>query len=112
MPSELFDPLLQITLTVAKRDTKAKPPVSVPARVVPMLTFTKVPEKAKDALLEVLTPAQVLRLLHLREQLGQRIRRLRGQPGRGDARGGGDWLPGGGPRPFGSGQALGRPHRS
>ena len=54
MPSELFDPLLQITLTVAKRDTKAKPPVSVPARVVPMLTFTKVPEKAKDALLDVL----------------------------------------------------------
>ena len=54
MPSELFDPLLQLALTVAKRDKKAKPAVSVPARVVPMLTFTKVPEKAKDALLDVL----------------------------------------------------------
>jgi len=54
MPSELFDPLLQLALTVAKRDKKAKPAVSVPARVVPMLTFTKVPEKAKDALLDLL----------------------------------------------------------
>ena len=40
-----------------------------------------------EALLDVLTPVQVLRLVSLREQLGQRIRRLRGQPGRGNGRG-------------------------
>ena len=43
----------------------------------------------QEALLEILTPVQVLRLLQMREQLGQRIRRLRGQPGRGDGRGDG-----------------------
>ena len=79
-----------------------------------------------QALLEVLTPMQVLRLVHLREQLGQRIQRLRGQPGRGDGRGGGrrggagDLRPGGGDigpdgvvlGPFGGGRAFSRPHGS
>ncbi len=67
-----------------------------------------------EALLEVLTPIQVLRLVHLREQLGQRIRRLRGQSGRGDGRGrgGGDVRPGGGPGQFGAGNAFRRPYGS
>jgi Spy/CpxP family protein refolding chaperone len=43
----------------------------------------------QEALLEILTPLQVLRLHQMREQLGQRIRRLRGQSGRGDGRGDG-----------------------
>jgi len=43
----------------------------------------------QEALLEILTPLQVLRLHQMREQLGQRIRRLRGQSGRGDGRRGG-----------------------
>jgi Spy/CpxP family protein refolding chaperone len=77
----------------------------------------------QEALLEILTPVQVLRLQQMREQLGQRIQRLRGQPGRGDGRGdgrrggngrGGDIRPGGGRMGlFGSGQAqpqLGGPH--
>ncbi len=71
-----------------------------------------------EALLQVLTPVQVLRLVNLREQLGQRIRRLRGQPGRRDGRGGGrgrgggDVRPGGSPGAFGGGRALGRPNGS
>jgi len=73
----------------------------------------------QEALLEILTPVQVLRLLQMREQLGQRIQRLRGQSGRGDGRGdgrrggigrgngrGGDIRPEGGRSGlFGSGQA-------
>jgi Spy/CpxP family protein refolding chaperone len=43
----------------------------------------------QEALLEILTPLQVLRLHQMREELGQRIRRLRGQSGRGDGRRGG-----------------------
>jgi len=43
----------------------------------------------QEALLEILTPLQVLRLHQMREQLGQRIRRLRGQSGLGDGRGDG-----------------------
>jgi hypothetical protein len=77
----------------------------------------------QDALLEILTPVQVLRLLQMREQLGQRIQRLRGQSGRGGGRGdgrrggigrgngrGGDIGPGGGRSGlFRSGQARPRP---
>jgi hypothetical protein len=40
----------------------------------------------QEALLEVLTPTQVLGLQALRQELGQRIRALRGGPG-GDERG-------------------------
>ena len=47
----------------------------------------------QEALLEVLTPTQVLGLQALRQDLGQRIRALRGGPG-GDERG---RRPGGGP---------------
>lgn len=63
-----------------------------------------------EALLEVLTPIQVLRLVHLREQLGQRIQRLRGQPGRGrgGGRGGGDVRPGARDGPFEGAHAFGR----
>ena len=77
----------------------------------------------QEALLEILTPVQVLRLLQMREQLGQRIQRLRGQSGRGDGRGdgrrggigrgngrGGDIRPEGGRSGlFGSGQARPQP---
>jgi Spy/CpxP family protein refolding chaperone len=40
----------------------------------------------QGALLDVLTPTQVLRLQALRQELGQRIRALRGGPGGGDER--------------------------
>ena len=82
----------------------------------------------QEALLEILTPVQVLRLLQMRAQLGQRIQRLRGQPGRGDGRRGGgrggvglgnapggnvpggDMRPGGRPGgPFGGGQTRPSP---
>jgi len=77
----------------------------------------------QEALLEVLTPVQVLGLQQMREQLGQRIQRLRGQPGRGSGRGdgrrggigrgngrGGDIRPGGGRiGSFGNGQARRQP---
>ena len=70
----------------------------------------------QEALLEILTPVQVLQYVSLREQLGQRIRRLRGQAGRGDGRGGGrgggDVRPGGRDVPFGGGYAFRRPHGS
>ena len=72
-----------------------------------------------EALLEVLTPIQVLQLVHLREQLGQRIRRLRGMSGRGDGRngrgggrGGGDARLDGGDATFADGHAFRRPHGS
>lgn len=54
MPSELFDPLLELALQVARQDKKATPPVPPPARVLPLLTFAKVPNKAKDTLLDVI----------------------------------------------------------
>ena len=54
MASDLFDPLLDLAIAVAKKGKKAKPPIAPPARMVPMLGFAKLPEKAKDAVLEVL----------------------------------------------------------
>ena len=70
-------------------------------------------QEEHEALLEVLTPVQVLRLVNLREQLGQRIRRLRGQLGRGGGgRGGGDVRPGGGLGPFAGGHVFRRPNGS
>ena len=54
MASELFDPLLDLALSVAKKGKKAKPPLAPPARIVPMLAFAKLPDKAKDAVLDVL----------------------------------------------------------
>lgn len=54
MPSELFDPLLEFALDVAKRDAKKKPPIPAPSRLAPMLRFAKVPAKAKDVILEVI----------------------------------------------------------
>ena len=54
MPSSLFDPLLDLALSVAKKGKRKKPPVPPPARLVPMLKFAKLPDKAKDAVLEVL----------------------------------------------------------
>jgi predicted RNA-binding protein with PIN domain len=52
--SELFDPLLELALDVARQGSKAKPPVPAPPRLAPMLKFTKVPGKAKDAVFDVL----------------------------------------------------------
>lgn len=54
MPSSLFDPLLDLALSVAKKGKKKKPPIAPPARLVPMLKFAKLPDKAKEAVLEVL----------------------------------------------------------
>lgn len=54
MASSLFDPLLDLALAVAKKGKKAKPPIPPPARLVPMLKFAKLPDKAKDAVLDVL----------------------------------------------------------
>lgn len=54
MASELFDPLLDLALDVARRGAKAKPSIAPPPRLAPMLKFAKVPAKAKDAILEVL----------------------------------------------------------
>ena len=62
-----------------------------------------------EALLEEFTPIQVLRFVHLREQLGQRIQGWRGQAGGGGGRGGGDVRPGGGgDGPFEGPHAFGR----
>jgi predicted RNA-binding protein with PIN domain len=52
--SDLFDPLLELALDVARKAKMAKPSVPAPARLDPMLKFAKVPNKAKDAVLEVL----------------------------------------------------------
>lgn len=54
MASPLFDPVLELALTVAKRGKKAKPRVAPPTRIEPMLKFAKLPAKARDAVLEVL----------------------------------------------------------
>ncbi len=54
MASTLFDPILDLALAVAKKGKRAKPSVAPPARLVPMLKFTKLPDKAKDAVLDVL----------------------------------------------------------
>ena len=54
MPSELFDPTLELALAVAKTGRRAKPPIPSPPKVAPILKFKKVPAKAKEALYETL----------------------------------------------------------
>ena len=54
MTSTLFDPILDLALTVAKKGKRAKPAIAPPARLVPMLKFTKLPDKAKATVLDVL----------------------------------------------------------
>lgn len=54
MPSELFDPLLELALEVAKRGRSARPAVEPPPRLAPIVKFKKVPSKAKEVVLEVL----------------------------------------------------------
>lgn len=61
MPSELFDPLLELALDVAKRGKKAKPAVQPPPRLAPIIKFTSVPGKAKEAVLDVLDSDEVFR---------------------------------------------------
>jgi predicted RNA-binding protein with PIN domain len=52
--SDLFDPLLELALDVARQGKKAKPAIATPARLDPMLRFAKVPNKAKDDILDIL----------------------------------------------------------
>lgn len=52
MPSELFDPMLELAIRVAKKGQRAKPPISPPARVAPILKFKKISTKAKEAIYE------------------------------------------------------------
>ena len=54
MPSDLFDPMLELALSVAKKGRRAKPPVPAPPKVAPILKFKKVPNKAKEALYDTL----------------------------------------------------------
>ena len=54
MASELFDPMFEVALKVAKSGLKKKPKIAPPPKVAPIVRFTKVPAKAKDTLLEVL----------------------------------------------------------
>ncbi|MDW3179746.1 MAG: NYN domain-containing protein [Acidimicrobiia bacterium] len=61
MASDLFDPLLDLALDVARQGAKAKPPVAPPPRLAPMVKFAKVPAKAKDAVLEVLESDEAFR---------------------------------------------------
>lgn len=61
VPSELFDPLLELALKVAKRGKKTKPPIPPPPRLAPILEFAKVPAKAKEAVLEVLDADEAFR---------------------------------------------------
>lgn len=54
MASSLFDPVLDLALSVAKKGKRAKPAIAPPARLVPMLKFSRLPDKAKDTVLDVL----------------------------------------------------------
>ena len=54
MPSDLFDPTLDLALRVAMKGQRAKPPIPAPPKVVRLLKFKKVPPKAKEALFQVL----------------------------------------------------------
>lgn len=54
MPSELFDPMLDLALRVAKRGQKKKPPIAAPAKVQPLTKLSKLPTKAKEDLFAIL----------------------------------------------------------
>ena len=54
MTSPLFDPVIERAISVAKKGRKAKPKVAAPTRLVPLLSFTTLPERAKETVLEVL----------------------------------------------------------
>jgi len=58
-------------------------------------------EREQQALLQLLSPTQLLRLHVMREQMGQRIRQLRPGGGGGRRGPGGPMIPGGGPIPDG-----------
>jgi predicted RNA-binding protein with PIN domain len=54
VPSELFDPLLELAFSVAQKGHKTKPRVAAPARLTPMLRFTKMPARARQTIWDVL----------------------------------------------------------
>ncbi len=54
MPSELFDPVLELAFTVAQKGNKKKPRVAPPQRLVPMLRFTRMPARARQTIHDVL----------------------------------------------------------
>ena len=54
MASSLFDPMLELALSVAKKAKKSKSAAAIPVRLEPMVRFAKLPDKAKDAVLDVL----------------------------------------------------------
>ena len=54
MPSELFDPLLELAFSVAQKGNKKKPRIAPPQRLVPMLRFTRMPARARQTIHDVL----------------------------------------------------------
>jgi len=54
MPSELFDPLLELAFSVAQQGNKKKPRIAPPQRLVPMLRFTRMPARARQTIHDVL----------------------------------------------------------
>lgn len=54
MPSDLFDPMLDLALRVAKKGERSKPPIAAPAKVASVMKFSKVPAKAKEAVFDAL----------------------------------------------------------
>lgn len=53
MTSPLFDPVIELAISVAKKGQKAKPKVAAPTKLVPFLSFTNLPAKARDKVIEV-----------------------------------------------------------
>lgn len=54
MTSSLFDPAIERAIRIAKKGKKAKVKVAPPPRLVPLLSFKTMPDKAKETVLEVL----------------------------------------------------------
>ena len=61
MPAELFDPMLNLALRVAKKGERAKPPRPAPAKVKSVMKFSKVPTKAKEDVFETLDTDEAFR---------------------------------------------------
>ncbi len=54
MTSPLYDPVIERAISVAKKGRKATPTVAAPTRLVPLLSFSSLPERAKVTVLDVL----------------------------------------------------------
>lgn len=68
MTSPLFDPVIELAISVAKKGQKAKPKVPAPTKLVPFLSFANLPAKAREKVIEVVDSDD-----EFRERLAEKV---------------------------------------